>query len=145
MSTATKANWKKASTSTVTLPSGTEVEIRVPNLPAMVKSGVFPNNLISIAINKITEDEVDESKIKELAEYHDFLVSHMLVKPEVAAEDVKDLPAQDVDMLIAIANRERDMDAVGHHLAGLETHEGFRKFRGLDDSDENLLGVPGLG
>jgi hypothetical protein len=34
-------------------------------------------------------------------------------------------------MLVEIATRQRDMDAVYRHLAGLEQQETFRQFRGL--------------
>ena len=137
---ASKAGWKKASTHTITLPSGEAVEIRLPNLPEMIKSGVFPNNLLPIAIKRVKEEDIDVDKIKDLADYHRFLVTKMVVKPAVELEDIPDLPAADLDMLISFANRERDTDAIGHQLGGLETHEAFRKFRGLDRGDETLFG-----
>jgi len=134
----TKTAWKKNAVHEVTLPSSTKVTIKLPNLAEMVRTGAFPNKLLPIAVKQIAADEVDEDKVKDLAEYHRFLVSHMVIKPAVEEDDVPDLPSEDVDMLVAIANRERDMDAVGHHLSGLETDEEFRKFRNLDRSSSNL-------
>ena len=138
--TASKAAWQKANAHTITLPSGTVVKIKLPNLPEMVKGGSFPNQLLPIAIKRIQEDEITADKISDLADYNRFLVHTMLIQPKVELEDVPTLPPADVDMLISIANRERDMDAVGHHLSGLETVDAFKKFRGLDDRNEGLLG-----
>lgn len=138
--TASKAAWQKANAHTITLPSGTVVKIKLPNLPEMIKAGQFPNQLLSIAIKRVQEEEITADKIKELADYHRFIVHTMLIAPKVELEDVPELPPADVDMLIAIANRERDMDAVGHHLSGLETVDAFQKFRGLDRRDEGLFG-----
>lgn len=138
--TTSKTAWKKANVHTITLPSGTVVKIKLPNLPEMIKGGSFPNALIPIAVKRIQEEEITADKIIELAEYHRFLVHVMLIDPKVEIEDVPDLPAADIDMLISIANRERDMDAVGHHLSGLETVDSFKRFRGLDSGNEGLLG-----
>lgn len=140
----TKTNWKKAGEHEVKLPSSTVVKIRLPNLPEMIRGGSFPNNLLPIAIKRVKEEEITADKISELADYHRFLVHTMVLSPPIELEDVPDLPSEDVDMLIAFANRERDTDAVGHHLSGLETDEQFRKFRRLDGSDADLLNLPGV-
>jgi hypothetical protein len=139
-SATSKSAWKKANSHTITLPSSKVVTIKLPNLPEMIKGGSFPNALIPIAVKRIQEEEITADKIKELADYHRFLIHKMLLSPTVEEEDVPDLPPADIDMLISIANRERDMDAVGHHLSGLETVDSFKRFRGIDSSSEDLLG-----
>jgi hypothetical protein len=57
----------------------------------------------------------------------------MVVKPELSEDDVDEIPAEDFGMLVEFALRQRDTDVLGHHLAGLETTEAFRKFRDFEE------------
>lgn len=138
----TKTNWKKARVhEDITLPSGAKVDIVLPNLPALAKSGALPNELVEVATKAASTGEVPPDLLEQLDAYHKFLVVHTVHKPEITTEDVPELPAEDVDMLIQFATRQIDTDAIGHHLAGLETVKSFREFRGLDSSFPNLLGA----
>ena len=133
-STTTLAAWKKAAVHDVTLASGVEVQIKIPNLPELVSAGEFPNHLVEVAISVATgETKVTGEEIKAQAEFYRELVARTLVSPEVAAEDVAGLPFEDIELLASIATRQRDVDALGHHIAGLDKNEDWRKFRGLDD------------
>lgn len=142
-----KTQWKKNRVHEgVTLPSGTVVDITLPNLAQLIKGGQIPNELLEVAtkigLGQMKPDEdVSTDVINQVSDFHAFLVSQTVVKPTVTQEEVSngEIPAEDVSVLVQFAMRERDTDVVGHHLAGLETVESFRRFRGLDSSVEDLL------
>jgi hypothetical protein len=131
---ATAAQWKKNRNHKITLLSGTVVEIRIPDLPALVKSGQIPNELISIAI-EVSEGkkEINKESIIEQAVFFNKLCALMVVSPKVTEEDFESeaLPFEDKEMLVEFGTRQRDIDAVGHHIAGLEKLDTFRAFRGI--------------
>lgn len=140
--TVTKGQWKKSATHEgITLPSGAVVDIRIPNLPAMVKAGKLPNQLVEVATQAAATGQVPDDLLERLDEYNNFLVVNTVAAPEVEESDVPDLPYEDVEMIVAFATRQIDTDAIGHHLAGLETVDSFRRFRGLDARYPNLLDV----
>jgi len=137
-----KSAWVKSAVhEDVTLPSGFKVDIKLPNLPSLIKSGALPNELVDVATKAATDQEIPPDLFERLDEFNTFLVSKTVVKPEIAEEEVNSLPAEDIDMLVGFATRTRDTDAVGHHIAGLETIPSFRKFRGLDGSGPGLYGM----
>jgi hypothetical protein len=134
--TATLAAWKKNSVHHVTLSSGTEVDLKIPNLPELVSSGEFPNHLVDTAISVATgETKVTSEEVKAQAEFYRELVSRAVVNPTLTPDDVREVPFEDVELIAAIATRQRDIDALGHHLAGLDSREDWRKFRGVEYSD----------
>lgn len=140
---ASKAAWKKAKRHIVTLPSGTTVAIELPDLPALVKAGSIPNELVDIAIGVAQGRKVTRDDIEEQADFYNKLAAFTVKEPEVAEAEFAngDLPFEDKEMLVEFATRQRDLDAVGHHLAGLETVKEFRKFRGIIDIDQDLEGA----
>lgn len=136
-----KTNWKKAKVhKDITLPSGEQVDIQIPNLPALVKAGALPNELLEVATKAAATGQVPDDLLEKLDDYHRFLVARTVVAPAITEEEVNDLPTEDIEMLVSFATRQRDTDAIGHHLAGLETVAEFRRFRGLDDGLEGVLG-----
>lgn len=149
MSPATKTGWKKAKTHTVTLPSGVDVEIQIPNLAKMAKGGELPNDLIKHAApatansGEEPEELTEDQRVKNLttlAEFQSWLVSVMLVDPKLSPDEVLDVvPTPDLEVLVELASRRRDMDVVGHHIGGLEGSADFRKFRGIDAREPYLL------
>lgn len=124
--------WKKARRHTVTLPSGFDVDIEIPNLQAMVKTGQIPNHLIDAAIGAIEQDKVTPELIKEQADFYQMLVVAMVKEPQLEPEDFDDLPYEDIELLVELGTRQRDLDAVGAHIGGLHKSSDFRKFRNLD-------------
>lgn len=138
------AGWKKARVHEgVTLPSGVVVDITVPNLVTLISSGELPNPLIDAAMKAQGGDpeaggKLSVETLKDTWDFIKFIVPKMLVKPTITADDVDDLPVEDVEMLAGFATRRNDIDAVGHHLGGLETHRRFRELRGLLTLDEAL-------
>lgn len=136
MSKTTLAAWKKSGVHTITLATGTEVDIRVPNLPELVSAGEFPNHLVEVAIGVASgETKVTAEEIKSQAEFYRELISKTVVEPALTPEQVKDVPFEDIELLASIATRQRDVDALGEHIAGLDKSEQWRKFRGIDYLD----------
>lgn len=144
--------WKANAVHTVTLPSGTVVKIKLPNLAGFVKAGTLPSSLLE-ASQKVAKasregEEVPKELYEEMETFNNFLVIHTVVSPEITPEDLtkapddpEAIPAEDIEMIVGFATRRLDFDAVGHHLAGLETVDSFRKFRGLDSSAEDILNL----
>jgi hypothetical protein len=130
----TKTNiesWKSRKRHTVTLQSGAVVEIEIPNLPLLIKTGRIPNHLIEVAVKAQTATRITKEDVEDQYEFYRQLVALTVVEPELTADDVDSLPFEDVEMLVEFATRARDIDAVGHHLGGLETVDSFRDLRGL--------------
>lgn len=151
MSTATaskklsKTAWKKSKFHEVTLPSGAQVTMRLPNLPEMAKAGTLPNHLLDAAIGAAgasTDEKSTTDSLKDTAEFNTFIVLAAVVEPaDLTEADVADLPTEDVDMIVALATRQDDMDALGHHIGGLHKSSEWRRFRGFAYLDEDLGGV----
>lgn len=132
----TLAAWKKAGVHSVTLSTGFECDIRIPNLPELVSAGEFPNHLVDVAISVASGDrKVSADEIKSQAEFYRELISRTMVDPQVTPDQVAEIPFEDIEILAAIATRQRDVDALGKHIAGLDKSEEWRKFRGIDYLD----------
>jgi hypothetical protein len=136
-----KAWGAKAIHEGITLPSGQVVSVKVPNLPALMKADAVPNDLIDAAISFASASKLTADMLKDQWDFIRWVVPITVVDPEVTEDDVDTLPAEDVEMVAAFAARTTDVDAVGHHLGGLETSAAWRKFRGQLDLDEDLGGL----
>lgn len=139
-----KTGWKKARTHTVKLPSGAEAVIEVPNLAVLVKTGYLPNELVQLALGSVTSGKVTADMIAEQPEFYAKIVTKTVKEPELTDEDVigeDPIPFEDIEMIVELATRQRDTDAIGHHLGGLHTVKEWRTFRGLDHLYEDLAGV----
>lgn len=146
---ASKSAWKKAGVHTVTLPSGTVVKIRIPNLSQMAQAGELDNELLQYAVPSAADLDPDaeaptseqkKENLTKLARFHQWLISKTLVDPTLTPDEVKDtVPTPDLEVLVELASRKRDLDAVGHQLGGLEVSADWRKFRGIDAGYEDLL------
>jgi hypothetical protein len=130
--------WKQAGIHDVTLPSGMEVSIKIPNLPEMVKNGAIPNNLLDAALGAIQKERITKELIAEQADFFHMLVETMVKEPAVTAADVPELPYEDIELLVEIGTRQRDLDALGRHISGLHRSAEWRRFRGLDFGDSAL-------
>lgn len=141
------AAWKAAAGHPVILPSGVTVRIKVLNLVAMAKIGTLPNDLVKLAIPEVAGNEpepMDEEEaakaLNRLADFQSWVVAASVVSPAITEADVPALPTEDSEMIVAIATRQRDIDAVGKHIGGLDTNDDWRRFRGLAVGDEAVLG-----
>lgn len=129
--------WKKKRESGghITLPSGTEVRIEVPNVIDMLANGEVPNELVKFATEaaeamQMGVVEADMDKIRDASKFYNWLVATTVKDPpDLTPEDIRDLPTEDADMIMEFAMRQRDTDYLGHQLHGLETLEAWRKFR----------------
>lgn len=140
----TAAGWKSRRRHTISLPSGMEVEIEIPNLPVLVKTGQLPNDLVKDALGAIQGGTLTVDTIKEQADFYGKLVAITVKEPVVTEDDVvgdDPLPFEDIEMIVEIATRQRDLDAVGDHIGGLHTSKKWRTFRGLDHLDSNVAGL----
>ena len=138
----TKSAWsKKGVHEGVTLNSGAVVTIKVPNLPALLKADAVPNDLIEQAISFQQARQVTADMLKEQWDFIRWIVPITVLSPEIGEDDVENLPAEDVEMVAGFASRTIDVDAIGHHLGGLETSAAWRRFRNQLDIDEVLEGV----
>lgn len=140
--TATKTAWKKAGVhSGVVCPSGVVISIKIPNLAKLAQSGEIPNELVDLATKAESGDidAVTPDALAKLAELQNFLISQTVVEPKIAPADVADLPTEDLQFITEIAYRQRDVDAVGNQIAGLDKLATYATFRDQRLSDEALL------
>lgn len=143
----TKSAWLKSGVHTITTYTGHTIRIKYPNLALMMRVGLVPTHLRAIAV-KFARGEVnlaspalptgedqpepaaDEAydELVLMVELLDLIVMEMVVEPKLTQEDVDEMPGEDRDLLLAIANRERDVDAVGRRL-GVELLSRWDTFR----------------
>lgn len=136
-STTTAAAWAKAARHIITLPSGVDVAVEIPDLPELVKSKEIPNDLVEVAITAAKgTTELSREHIEAQPEFYKLLTQLTVKEPEVTDDLYKKLPYEDKEMIVEIATRQRDLDAEGKHIGGLHTSHQWRSFRGLD------VGVP---
>jgi hypothetical protein len=119
----------------VTLPSGTEVRIEVPDIMDMLGAGTVPNELVKFAVEAsesmaLGAMDLDAEKFKEAANFKRWVIATTVKEPDgVEPDDIPALPTEDADMLFEFAMRQRDTDALGKHLHGLEKVAEWRQFR----------------
>jgi hypothetical protein len=137
---ASLAAWKKNRNHSITLPSSTVVEIVIPDLPGLVKTGAIPNELVDIAIGVAQGKKVTREDIIQQADFYNKLCALTVTAPTVTEEDFSSgaLPFEDKEMIVEFATRQRDIDVVGHHIGGLEKVAEFRSFRGISAQYESL-------
>jgi hypothetical protein len=135
----TLAGWTKNKRHLVTLPSSSVIAIELPDLPEMLAGGDIPNELVDAAVSAAAgERKATKEDMQKNAQFYRFLVIQTVKEPVLTEEVLKQVPAEDKELIAAIALRQRDVDAVGDHIAGLHKSEKWRKFRGLDYGDEAL-------
>lgn len=138
----TLAGWKKAKNHLITCPSGTQVTITLPDIPALIEAGTIPNHLVEAAIGAVKgTTTIDRQFVIEQADFVNRIVALSVVEPKLTDADVKDVPVEDRELIAEIATRQRDLDALGHHIGGLHEDRDFRRFRGLDGLDAALEGL----
>lgn len=139
----TLAGWKKNAVHEVLCPSGTRVTIRIPNLARMISAGAIPQHLLDAALGVASGQQATPTVelIKQQSEFTDALVLKAVVAPKLSADDLDDVPYEDMEFIVSIATRARDLDAAGRHIAGLSDLEEFRRFRKLGEFDEDVEGL----
>lgn len=147
----TKEAWGKRAVHVVTLPSGMDVKIRIPNLGLLLEGDALPQTLRNAALQEMVdpisnrvargavvaaENEspgepaptVTLDDVRELYDLHKWLVVQTVIEPELELDDLHDLPQEDLEMLTQIATRERTTDAAGRSL-GTEPLSRWATFR----------------
>lgn len=140
--TTTKTKWKKAAVHPgVVCPSGEVIAIKLPNVATLAKNGEIPNELVDIAttVSQVGLDKAPPDALEKLADFQQFLVAATVHEPKITVEEVPDLPAEDIEFLQALAFRQRDYDALGNSIAGLDKLANYATFRPDNDSDEVAL------
>lgn len=139
---ASVAEWKKAATHPVRLPSGVYIGLKIPDLAALIEADHIPQNLLDAALSVTGGEQAAQKPTKEFIlqekEFTDRLVLASVVQPKISESDLPDLPFPDKVMIVEIATRQRDLDAEGNHIGGLHKSAAFRSFRGLDEFDTDL-------
>ncbi len=141
---ASVAEWGKKGQHDVVLPSGAEVTIVIPNLPKMIKSGQVPNDLLDAALGVLQGNQkITKDLIQDQSDFFHLMVSMMVKDPKVTVEDLDNelVPYEDIELLVELGTRQRDVDALGNHIAGLHKSAEWRKFRGIEDSSTNVAGL----
>jgi hypothetical protein len=141
--TATAASWKKSKRHPITLTSGVVVGIEIPNIPLLVKTGQLPNELVTEALGNIAKGKLTPEIISQQSEFYDKIVVLTVKEPEITEADVHELPFEDIELIVEIATRQRDLDATGAHVGGLNSNKEWRTFRGLTSGDEDVESVFG--
>lgn len=141
----TLSQWADHGTHVAQLYSGAWVKFRFPDLSQLAGAGRVPEALKAIALQRIAGElklllepgvdlavdepaSIDEPKLRENAQLNHWLVSVMLVEPAVTPEQVAGLPHEDVELLLALATRDRDTDARGV-VMGVTPLSRFARFR----------------
>src|ERR1044072_9588655 len=65
---ATLSDWKKAAVHYPLLPSGTRVNLRIPDLALLIETGVIPQHLLETALGMAKAQVTDEQKVPTVAD-----------------------------------------------------------------------------
>lgn len=147
------AGWKKAAIHHPLLPSGARVGLRIPDLARMIETAQVPQHLLNAALGIAKAGLQEEQKVPTVEEmtqsaaddreFTDLITLASVTEPKLSEADLGDdgIPVEDKQFIVALATRQRDLDAEGEHIAGLTKSEKFRRFRGLGEFDETLEGA----
>lgn len=136
----TAAAWIKRATHTVHCPTGAVVKMKIPDLAALMASEAVPENLRGAALLELAGGlanlerdtqgipKVSNDVLKGEADLRYWLVEQAVIDPPLTNEQVRDIPSEDRDMIVAIAQRQQDVDALGIKI-GLEPVSRYEKWR----------------
>lgn len=145
--------WQAAALHYPLLPSGSRVGLKIIDLPGLIEAGEIPQHLLDAALGivRAQKDEAQVPSAEEITanmakerEFTDTVVKLSVVQPDLskaAADDLKAIPYEDKQFIVAVATRARDLDVEGEHIAGLTKSEKFRKFRELGEFAPNVEGL----
>lgn len=122
-------SWKKSKRHKITLPSGVEVEIEVPNLRHLMQVGEIPNNLIDDIGSSPEDAQITPELLQKQQDFYNKLIKATVKAPEITESDVQELPYEDIEFLTEIALRQRESDALGKHIGGLDQHSNYKSVR----------------
>jgi hypothetical protein len=116
---------------------------RIPNVAMLIKADAIPQHLLEVAMRDAMgqplvpsqngeaaegepEPTLSTELMKQAVELQEWLVTQMVIEPALEVEDLEELPQEDVDMLVAIAQRNRFRDAAGVRLGVMPLDEAER-------------------
>jgi len=120
--------------------------IRLPDVGMLIRRDLVPDRLRNVAMRVAIEGSASISQpdpetgetsgfqaddLKQMFELFDLLVLEMVVEPSLSLEDLdpaEGIPREDYDMLVSIAQRERNTDAAGVTI-GVEPLSRWETFR----------------
>lgn len=146
----TAAGWVKQALHTIVLPSGAVVKIRIPDISDLIQTGQIPQHLLADALAFAKRGAEDDPKpptpdeMKNEVEFKNLVVKATVVEPaidEALLVPGSGIPVEDKDMIVEFAMRQREFDAEGNHIGGLDTSAKYRRFRGIDSLYEDVEGV----
>lgn len=125
-----KAAWKKNAVHTIVTHSGSVVRVRIPDLAKLIEVGTIPQNLLDVAMGVAMDPQAKPGRelMATQREFTDLVTMVTVVEPKIEEADVADIPYEDKEMLVEIATRNRNLDAEGSHIAGLDKSEKYRRF-----------------
>lgn len=154
--------WAAKAVHHITLESGMEVDVRLPDLAILIEGDALPERLRAVAAEIWSEGAahilgdknedgtkpgLDLDNVKALSALRRHLAAMCLVEPPLSADELlsSGIPSEDIDLLAAIAMRERDTDARGVKLGvmPLSRFDTFREVHGCDASCEACQAVSG--
>jgi hypothetical protein len=131
--------WKKNAVHAVTLPSTSVVKIRIPDLAALIEAGQIPQHLLDVALGAAAfEDEKKMPTVEDIIlqrQFTDKIAELTVVEPKLTEADMADIPFEDKHMLTEFALRTRDLDALNHHIGGIDKIRRF--LNGPEDGDDD--------
>lgn len=138
--------WGAAGVHNILCPSGVRIDIRIPDLAAIIEGGDLPQHLLDAALGVATKLSRGENQkptkdlISKEREFTDFLVATTVVEPKLTPDQAAKVPYEDKELIVALATRQRDMDAEYEQIGGLNKSERYRRFRKLGEFDPALEG-----
>lgn len=139
------SEWKKTAdeTKTIELPSGNSILVRRPSLVSMMRRGIIPNGLYSVAM-KALEGKAQDMKPDVIKPFLDFLalfVSEAAIDPKIVLKGVTDENQVSIDDL-----SDEDIFAIwlGAQSIGAEKDQAREEeSKKLETFREEPVGAPG--
>lgn len=140
------ATWKRNSTVTATGPSGTRFSIRPLTLDELASEDALPDDLLRVALlewsrdvtggvmgevasNLKKGDKASLDAVRKLSKdnlsLRNRIIVKSLVKPRVTEKELAALDPYDKEMIAAISQRQRTVDATGKRV-GADALDNFR-------------------
>jgi hypothetical protein len=141
------AAWIKMAVHKITCPTGMVVRIKIPDLSALMVGGAVPENLRGAALfhlaGGLAELERDENGIPRglndemlqgVTDLRFWTIHQAIVEPKLTEEQVRSLPVEDRELILAIAERQTAYDALGVKIgvSPLALFEPFSRVHGCE-------------
>jgi hypothetical protein len=106
----------------VTLPSGAVVKLRKPSLTGLLKKGLVPAHLLSVAMGSGEDKKLTADDLKKGVELTDFILMEAFVEPKLVREN----PTEDEICLDDLTDEDR-FHVQAYAQGGASDLNSFRK------------------